>query len=75
MCTPTALIEWANRASIKVAEIEYLKLSICGRDEDYDFRSFDYRVVGDGNARQCLSSIMGLDATARCAARILEITL
>lgn len=75
LCTPTEMVEWAKRASIKTADINYLKISICGDDRDGDFRSFEHRIVGDPNARQCLSSIMGLDVTTREAASILEITL
>lgn len=72
-CTTTELIEWANRASNKVVEIDRLKISICGRDADQDFRSFEKLIAGDSRARQCLSLIRGLEATEQSVTSILEL--
>lgn len=74
LCTTDDMIEWAQRASIKAAEINYLRITVSGLDADGDYRSFDHQIVGDDNARQCLSSIMSLEDSVRNASRILEIT-
>lgn len=74
LCTTADMIEWAERASRKAAKIDYLRVTISGQDADGDYRSFDHQIVGEDKARQCLSSIMSLDATAREGTRIFEIT-